>query len=50
MWDLIASVPDHCLSLYFTGGCHIPLTYAAIDRTLTPILFSFPNETSSVLR
>ena len=34
----------------FTGGCHTPLTHAAIDRTLTTILFSFPNETSSVLR
>ena len=33
----------------FTGGCHTPLTHAAIDRTLTSILFSFPNETSSVL-
>ena len=32
----------------FTGGCYTPLTYAAIDRTLT-ILVSFPNETSSVL-
>ena len=33
-----------------TGGCHTPLTHAAIDRTLTTILFSFPDETSSVLR
>ena len=33
-----------------TGGCHTPLTHAAIDRTLTTILFSFPNKTSSVLR
>ena len=33
-----------------TGGCHSPLTHAAIDRTLTTILSSFPNETSSVLR
>ena len=32
-----------------TGGCHTPLTHAAIDRTLTSILFSFPNETSSVI-
>ena len=23
MWDLIASVPDHCLSFYFTWYCHI---------------------------
>ena len=34
----------------FTGGCHTPLTHSAIDRTLTTILFSFRNETSSVLR
>ena len=34
----------------FTGGCYTPLTHAAIDRTLTTILVSFPNETSSVLR
>ena len=33
-----------------TGGCYTPLTRAAIDRTLTTILVSFPNETSSVLR
>ena len=33
----------------FTGGCHTPLTHAAIDRNLTSILFSFPNGTSSVL-
>ena len=33
----------------FTGGCYTPLTHAAIDRTLTTILVSFPNETSSVL-
>ena len=34
----------------FTGGCHNPLTHAAVDRTLTTTLFSFPSETSSVLR
>ena len=34
----------------FTGECYTPLTHAAIDRTLTTILVSFPNETSSVLR
>ena len=33
-----------------TGGCHTPLTHAAIDRTLTTILFSFPSKTSGVLR
>ena len=33
-----------------TGGCLTPLTHAAIDRTLTTILFSFPNKTSGVLR
>ena len=34
----------------FTGGCHTLHTHAAIDRTLTTILFSFPYETFSVLR
>ena len=34
----------------FTGGCYTPLTHAAIDKTLTTILLSCPNETSSVLR
>ena len=34
----------------FTGGCYTPHTHAAIDRTITTILVSFPNETSSVLR
>ena len=33
----------------FYSGCYTPLTHAAIDRTLTTILVSFPNETSSVL-
>ena len=33
-----------------TGGCYTPLTHAAIDRTLTTTLVSFPNETSCVLR
>ena len=34
----------------FTGGCYTPLTHAAIYRTVTTILVSFPNETSCVLR
>ena len=34
----------------FKGGCYTPYTHAAIDRTLTTILVSFPNETSSTLR
>ena len=32
-----------------TGGCYTPHTHAAIDRTLTTVLVSFPNETSTVL-
>ena len=28
MWDLIVSVPDHCLSFYFTVMCfHTPAMY-----------------------
>ena len=23
MWDLIVSVPDHCLSFYFCGWCGV---------------------------
>ena len=34
----------------FKGGCYTPHTHAAIDRTLTTILVSFPIETSSALR
>ena len=36
--------------LQFNRWVPYPLTHAAIDRTLTAILFSFPNETSGVLR
>ena len=27
MWDLIVSVPDHCLSFYFAGRLHKDLLY-----------------------
>ena len=27
MWDLIVSVPDHCLSFYFAFHCTIASTY-----------------------
>ena len=32
MWDLIVSVPDHCLSFYFTG----PDTRTIFRRCLDP--------------
>ena len=25
MWDLIVSVPDHCLSFYFPQGLHLTI-------------------------
>ena len=37
MWDLIVSVPDHCLSFYFK----IPLAVYATDRSKAAILESF---------
>ena len=36
MWDLIVSVPDHCLSFYFK----YPVVYA-IDRTKAVVLVLF---------
>ena len=38
MWDLIVSVPDHCLSFYFNH----PVVYAT-DRSkaVVPVLFLF---------
>ena len=53
MWHIIYYLYYGKKNLKFyslTGGCHTPLTHAAIDRTLTTILFSFPNKTSGVLR
>ena len=34
MWDLIVSVPDHCLSFYFI--CRIPAPYRSIPTALIP--------------
>ena len=31
IWDLIVSVPDHCLSFYFVTGV-IPVTWAPIEN------------------
>ena len=34
MWDLIVSVPDHCLSFYFTGqklSSYLYQNYSTID-------------------
>ena len=38
MWDLIASVPDHCLSFYFTllfflrnGSTAVPISHSKLD-------------------
>ena len=30
MWDLIVSVPDHCLSFYFDIGLSLIVTYSYI--------------------
>ena len=29
MWDLIVSVPDHCLSFYFSSPANFPRRYKA---------------------
>ena len=34
MWDLIASVPDHCLSFYFSYGISYKYTYLKITASL----------------
>ena len=31
MWDLIASVPDHCLSFYFTELSHAVITLGCVN-------------------
>ena len=35
IWDLIVSVPDHCLSFYFESGNHVSYT----DHTQLTIVF-----------
>ena len=37
MWDLIVSVPDHCLSFYFKPG----LTHFTTETLSLPLLFPF---------
>ena len=39
MWDLIASVPDHCLSFYFLYG--FPMSNS---KQLYTIIFIFSND------
>ena len=35
MWDLIVSVPDHCLSFYFSKMCLMKFGYcASIKRSI----------------
>ena len=48
MWDLIVSVPDHCLSFYFTllffsrnGSTAGPISHSKLDRCL---LFYFDSK------
>ena len=33
MWDLIVSVPDHCLSFYFTDTDETKMTKADLEIT-----------------
>ena len=43
MWDLIVSVPDHCLSFYFASRCYrffpIMLVYFPVDNTRMVVIF-----------
>ena len=38
MWDLIVSVPDHCLSFYF-GGSHFYTYYSGFPCALICLSF-----------
>ena len=38
MWDLIVSVPDHCLSFYFK---HLVVYITDRSKALVPMLFLF---------
>ena len=48
MWDLIVSVPDHCLSFYFLLGLELPVSYSSrinwgnVQNTGDCIKFYFP--------
>ena len=35
MWDLIVSVPDHCLSFYFKNHVKITLNYSSVSFLVT---------------
>ena len=38
MWDLIVSVPDHCLSFYFTLNVYY---FMSIVRNIAPFIKAF---------
>ena len=42
MWDLIVSVPDHCLSFYFSSfdGASIIVSFSSLDDLVT-YLYAF---------
>ena len=40
MWDLIVSVPDHCLSFYFVcgyGGCMLVIKHGTEHVNMKPL-------------
>ena len=36
MWDLIVSVPDHCLSFYFENVLSLPVTLTVVLGRIVP--------------
>ena len=52
MWDLIVSVPDHCLSFYLSSKRHLSETLEYLQQTVsrsTKFLFTSQNLTIQVL-
>ena len=44
IWDLIVSVPDHCLSFYFTGTCLVRVRCFLIVSSIAPAKIAYFTE------
>ena len=41
MWDLIVSVPDHCLSFYFSGNLRLKtVSHKALNSFIDAVTFT----------